>query len=476
MSTAVPAPCDRALTATSPAQPCPHAGLTLAASILASSLAFIDGSVVNVALPTIGRELAADAAGLQWILNAYLLPLSALLLLGGAAGDGYGRRRIFLLGIAAFTAASATCAAAPSLGVLLAGRALQGVGAAMLMPNSLALLGSAFAGEARGRAIGTWAAVGAAAGALGPLAGGWLVDAIGWRAIFLVNLPVAAGAMWLGVRYVRESTNEAAARLDWLGGGLATLGLAALTWALTVVTGGVGHRTGAALAALVGALALILFVVVEWRRGDRAMMPLALFATATSIGVTLLTFTLYAALSGLLVLLPYLLIERAGYSAMAAGASLMPLPAAIGLGSRAMGRLAGRIGPRLPLSVGPLVVAMGFVLATRIDGTGSYWTTTLPAVLVVAIGMAIAVAPLTTAVMASVDVRHVGAATGFNSAVARTGGLTATAVLGPVLAARGEALVSAFRVAAWIGAGAALTASLAAAALIDRAPARDHSR
>jgi hypothetical protein len=278
--------------------------------------------------------------------------------------------------------------------------------------------------------------------------------------------------MWLGARYVRESTSQAAARLDWLGGGLATTSLGALTWALTVVTAGAGHRGGATLAAVAGVLALIMFLVAEWRRGDRAMMPLALFATPTSIGVTLLTFTLYAALSGLLVLLPYLLIVRAGYSAVAAGASLMPLPAVIGLASRAMGRLAGRIGSRVPLTVGPLVVAVGFVLATRIDGTGSYWTTTFPAVLVVALGMASAVAPLTTAVMASVDARHVGVANGFNSAVARTGGLTATAALGKVLAARGEALVWAFHVAAWIGAGAALLASLAAATLIERAPGR----
>jgi EmrB/QacA subfamily drug resistance transporter len=473
LSTTVPAPCDAALAATSGAHPSPHAGLTLAASVLASSLAFVDGSVVNVALPTIGRALAADAAGKQWILNAYLLPLSALLLLGGAAGDGYGRRRVFLLGIAAFTAGSATCAAAPSLGVLLAGRALQGVGAAMLTPNSLALLGSAFSGEARGRAIGTWAAAGAVAGALGPVAGGWLMDTVGWRTIFLVNLPVAAGAMLLGARYVSESASEARARIDWLGGGLATMSLGALTWALTLATGGVGHRAEAALAAVAGALALILFVVVESRSGDGAMMPLALFATATSIGVTLLTFTLYAALSGLLVLLPYLLIVRGGYNAVTAGAALMPLPAVLGLTSRAMGRTAGRMGSRLPLTVGPLVVAAGFVLATRIDGTASYWTTTFPAVLVVAIGMAGAVAPLTTAVMSSVDAHHVGVANGFNSAVARTGGLTATAALGTVLAARGEALVSAFRVAAWIGAGAALLASLAAAALIERSPTRD---
>lgn len=473
MSAALPAPCDGGIAATKAARPCPNQRLILVASILASSLAFIDGSVVNVALPAIGGEVSADAAGLQWIVNAYLLPLSALLLLGGAAGDKFGRRRLFLAGIALFAVASALCAAAPSLELLLAGRALQGIASAMLMPNSLALLGAAFAGAARGRAIGTWAAAGAIAGAIGPLLGGWLVETAGWRAIFLINLPLCAGALWLGWRHVAESREETESPLDWLGVVIATIGLGALTWGLTILSGEAGGQAGAGWAATIaGVASLILFVLVERRRGERAIMPLALFATASFAGLSLLTFFLYAALGGLFVLLPYVLIELNGYSPVEAGAALLPLPVVIGLASRAMGGVAARIGPRLPLTIGPMVVAAGFALATRIEADGDYPTTVLPALLVIAAGMAGAVAPLTTAVMASVDGDHVGTANGFNSALARTGGLIATALLGSVLAARGAALERAFDAAAWAAAGAAAAAGIAALLLLRPAEIR----
>ena len=466
MTSAIPGPCDGGIAATK--QPGSSRGqqMTLIASILASSLAFVDGSVVNVALPAIGADLRSDAAGLQWIVNSYLLPLSALLLLGGGAGDKFGRRRLFLAGIALFALASLLCALAPSLDLLLAGRALQGVSSAMLMPNSLALLGAAFSGEARGRAIGSWAAAGAIAGALGPLLGGWLVEASGWRAIFLINLPLAAAAFWLGWRYVEESREEAGAPLDWLGVAVATLGLGALTWGLTSLSGAGGPTASGWSATGLGLGAMLLFLLIEWKRGERAIMPLAMFATASFAGLTLLTFFLYAALGGLFVLLPYVLIELLGYSPVAAGAALLPLPAVIGLGSRLMGAVAARTGPRLPLSVGPLIVAVGFALATRIGEGSSYWTSVLPAVLVIAIGMAGAVAPLTTAVMASVDQDHVGTANGFNSAIARTGGLIATALLGSVLAARGTALGQAFDAAAWVAAGAAAVAGVAALLLL----------
>ncbi len=467
MTGALPGPCDGGLAVRCrDAKPGAGGGPTLFASILASSLAFVDGSVVNVALPAIGADLGAEASGLQWIVNAYLLPLSALLLLGGAAGDKFGRRRLFLLGIGLFALASALCALAPSLPWLLAGRALQGIASAMLMPNSLALLGSAFAGEARGRAIGTWAAAGAIAGALGPLLGGWLVESVGWRSIFLINLPLAAGALWLGWRYVAESREEARAPLDWSGVAAATFALAAITWGLTVLSGGAGLAVQGWAATALGAAALLAFVAIEGRRGERAIMPLALFGTASFVGLTLLTFFLYAALGGLFVLLPYFLIELRGYSPVEAGAALLPLPAVVGLASRATGAVAARIGPRLPLTVGPLIVAAGFALAARIGDDGSYWTGVLPAVLVIAIGMAGAVAPLTTAVMASVDGDHVGTANGFNSAVARTGGLIATALLGAALAARGEALADAFEVASFVAAGAAATAGLSALILL----------
>lgn len=460
-------PCDKALAERKGAAEGAASRWTLVASILASSLAFVDGSVVNVALPTIGAEVGGGAEGLQWVVNAYLLPLSALLLLGGAAGDKFGRRRLFLGGIAGFAVASVLCAWAPSLEALLAARAVQGVGAAMLMPNSLALLGSGFSGEERGRAIGTWAAAGAVAGAIGPLLGGWLVEAVGWRAIFLINLPLAAGALWLGWRHVRESREEGGRALDWLGVGFATAALALLTFGLTRLSGGTAGPGGWETA-LAGLAALALFVWIERRRGDQAMMPLSLFGTRSFAGLTVLTFMLYGALGGLFVALPYVMIELKGYSPVEAGAALLPLPLAIGLGSRAMGALAARIGPRWPLTVGPLVVAGGFVLATRIGGQGSYWTDVLPAMLVIALGMAGAVAPLTTAVMASVDGDHVGTANGFNSAVARTGGLIATAMLGSVLAAKGAALAEAWRWTAFAAAGSAVLAGAAALVLLDR--------
>lgn len=459
MSSAVAAPCDRSLAGEG--RTGESSNWTLVASILASSLAFVDGSVVNVALPAIRADVGGGGEGLQWVINAYLLPLSALLLLGGAMGDRFGRRRLFLGGIALFAVASALCAWAPTLELLLAGRALKGVGAAMLMPNSLALLGHAFSGEDRGRAIGTWAASGAIAGALGPLLGGWLVETVGWRTIFLLNLPLAAGAMWLGWRHVAESREEASGPVDWLGVAVATSALALVTWGLTRLSGETAGAEGWPTFAA-GLAALGLFVGIERRRGERAIMPLGMFGTRSFAGLTVLTFLLYGALGGLFVALPYLLIELKGYSPVDAGAALLPLPLVLGLASRAMGALAARIGPRWPLTIGPLVVAGGFALAARIGEDGSYWSEVLPAVLVIAVGMAGAVAPLTTAVMASVDGGHVGTANGFNSAVARTGGLIATALLGGVLAAQGAALAEAWRATALAAAGAAALAGFAA--------------
>ena len=465
MSSQLATPCDPASAQARPGDTTPHAGLVLAATILASSLAFIDGSVVNVALPTIGRVLGGSAADMQWAVNAYLLPLSALLLIGGALGDLYGRRRVFLSGIALFTAASVGCALAPGLTVLLAARAVQGVGAALLMPNSLAILGSAFSGEARGRAIGTWAAAGAAAGAIGPLIGGWLVDTVGWRAIFLINVPLAAGALYLGWRYVADSGDPDRPAPDTLGAVLATGGLGALTWGLTTAAG--PHAVSTTALAAIGAGVVLLggFVWAEARRGDRAMLPLALFGSRAFVGLTLLTVLLYGALGGLTVLLPYVLIGG-GYSASGAGAALLPFPLVIALLSRRMGRLAAQIGSRLPLTVGPLIVAGGMLLLRRIGAPAQYWTQVLPAVLAVAAGLATSAAPLTTAVLGSVDAKHTGVASGFNSAAARAGGLIATALLGSVLAARGAALITAFHGAALVGAGLALAAAASAATLL----------
>jgi EmrB/QacA subfamily drug resistance transporter len=435
-----------------------HPRLILATTILASSLAFVDGSVVNVGLPALGRSLGADGAGLSWIVNGYLLPLSALLLLGGAAGDRFGRRRMLLLGVAVFALASLLCAVAPNLAALIAGRVLQGAGAALLMPNSLAILGASFTGEARGHAIGIWASVGAASGAIAPLLGGWLIDVAGWRSIFLINLPIAGLAIYLGSRCLHNEPNPARPVLDLHGAALASAGLASLTWGLTVASGPQGMDWTAAAASGIGVLCLLAFLAAEKRAGDDAMLPLALFSSRSFVGLNLLTFLLYGALGALLVLVPFVLIEAEGYSATAAGAALLPLPVVIALASPLMGRLAGKLGPRLPLTLGPVIAAAGFLLATRIGGGGSYWSTTLPAMAIVALGMAGAVAPLTTAVLASVDPRHTGVASGFNSAVARSGGLIAIAMLGSVLSGRGAALAPAFHVAAVIGAVAALAA------------------
>ncbi len=463
-------PCDAGSAAAAKSGPgARYPTLVLTTTILASSLAFVDGSVVNVGLPAIGAGFHAQSGGLQWVVNGYLLPLSALLLLGGAAGDKFGRRFLLIAGTALFAIASALCALAPSLPLLIAGRVVQGIGAAMLMPNSLAILGSSFSGEARGRAIGTWAASGAAVGAVGPVLGGWLIDTVGWRAIFLINLPLAAGAIALALAFVREAKPDPkGARLDLSGGVLATAALGALTWGLTVGSGRSGWNEPAVIALIAGAILLLGFLWIERAKDERAMMPLALFGSASFVGLTVLTLLLYGALGGLFVLIPYVLIKTAGYSGTAAGAALLPLPVVIALTSPIMGGIAGRIGSRLPLTIGPLGVAGGFLLLLRVDAQGSYWTTVLPALLVIAFGMAGAVAPLTTAVLSSVDAAHSGSASGLNSAVARTGGLIATALLGAVLAAQGQALVTEFHIAAIACAIAALAASASAFALIGK--------
>ncbi len=436
--------------------------------MLASSLAFIDGSVTNVALPAISADLGGGAEGLSWIINAYLLPLSALILLGGAAGDQFGRKRTLLAGVFLFTLASVGCALSSDLSVLLAARVAQGIGAAILLPNSLGILGSSFEGEERGRAVGTWAAAGAISSAIGPPLGGWLVGTIGWRAIFYLNVPVAIAAIFIVAGFVRES-ELGKSKLDWIGAALATCALGSLTWALTLWSArhlislevGLGLGTGTGL--------LLAFFLLEHRLGERAMMPLSLFASRSFVGLTILTFLLYGALGGLLLLLPLLLINGGGYSPLQAGLALLPFSLVIGIASRFAGRLTERIGPRLPLTVGPIVTGFGFALLMFADPRGSYTLTILPGVTVIALGMAGAVAPLTTAVLSSVDGQHTGTASGFNSAIARTGGLIATALAGAILADAGDLLTSGFHAAAII---CAMTAVAAGATAFVMVPAR----
>jgi EmrB/QacA subfamily drug resistance transporter len=462
MISAAHAACDAATahaTATAPITHRPR--FLIVTTILASSLAFIDGSVVNVGLPAIGTTFGADAIQLQWVVNAYLLPLSALLLLGGAAGDIFGRRRALIIGVTLFGLSSVACAIAPSIALLLAARSVQGASAALLMPNSLVILGMAFAGEAKGRAIGVWAAAGAVAGAIGPVLGGWLIDVGSWRLIFVINVPIAIIAIWFAFLSVRKDDVAKVASLDGAGALLATIGLGLATWALTESSSrGVSALTSSAFA--LGFMALIAFVLVERRRKEIAMMPLALFGSSTFVGLTLLTLLLYAALGGLMVLLPYVLITSLRYSATQAAAALLPLAVAISLISPIAASVAARTGARPVLIVSPLIVAGGFLLTMRIASYESYWVSVFPSMIVIALGMAGAVAPLTTAVLSSVDAQHTGSASGFNSAVARTGGLIATALIGSVMIASGPALGTAFDLAAIVGAATCVAASLCA--------------
>lgn len=446
----------------------PHPRGILAATILGSSLAFIDGSVVNVALPALGADLHASASGLPWAINAYLLPVGALTLLGGGLGDAFGCRRLFQYGLVIFLLGSVLCGVAPSLELLLTGRALQGLGAALLMPNSLAILGIEFSGEARGRAIGTWAAVGALASALGPIVGGWLVDTAGWRVIFFLNLPLGVAAGYLAHRYVTDGPERTALALDFAGAALVTATLGLLTWALTEAAG-VGHASPLCLAtATAGAALLALFWAYESRLGDRALLPSSLFGSRMFLGLNLLTFFLYGSLSGLLVLLPYLLIDVEHWSATSAGAALLPVPVLIGLSSRFMGRLAGRYGVRLPLTVGASVVAAGLALYCRAESGLDYWRDVFPPTLLIAVGMSACVAPLTTGVMASVATGRSGLASGFNSAVARIAGLIATAMLGLVFAreASPQQFILAFHAAMWVGSAMAALSALLGLLLI----------
>ena len=439
---------------------------TLVACVLASSLSFVEGSVLSVALPAIRASYGAGAQEVQWVVNSYLLPLSALLLLGGALGDHFGRKRLLLIGTGIFAITSLVCALAPSLPVLLAARAAQGIGAALLLPNSLALLNAAFSGEKRGRAVGIWAAAGAAAAAIAPLIGGWLVGSVGWPAIFYINLPLALGAILIAMRFVEESRESGAGRTDYAGALLATAGLGGLTYALTLWSATRRFEPAAAVALAFGAVTLAAFLWHEGRRGHRAMMPLDLFANRCFSGLNLLTFLLYGAFAAAMLLIPYVLITSGGYSPVQAGLAMLPLPILMTAISPTMGGVAARIGPRIPLTVGPLIVGAGMVLTMLIRPDRSYWAGTFPAMLVMALGMTIAVAPLTSSVLGSVEEKHVAMASGFNSAVARTGGLIATALLGAVLASSGTELFVGFHLAMFVSAAVAAAASVVALTML----------
>ncbi|WP_411103935.1 MFS transporter [Streptomyces sp. cmx-4-9] len=402
-------------------------------TVLGSSMAMLDSTVVNVALPSIGQDLGADLAVLQWTVNAYLLTLAGLILVGGALGDRFGRRRIFVLGVAWFAVGSLACGLAPNAGVLIAARALQGVGGALLTPGSLALIqGSVHPGD-RARAVGLWSGLGGVGAAVGPFLGGWLVDGPGWRWVFLLNVPVAALCVPVALRHVPESRDpHAHGRFDVLGAALGAASLALVTYAL------IEARAGTALvaaSAVGGVLLGAAFVLVERRRAD-PMVPPAIFASRQFTAVNLVTLCVYAAFGGFFFLVVLQLQVVSGYSALGAGAALLPTTALMLLFSARSGELGERIGPRIPLTVGPLLCAAAMLLVLRVGPQASYVRDVLPALLVMGAGMVVLVAPLTSAVLASVDPGRAGLASGINNAAARAAGLLAVAAL-PLLSGMG---------------------------------------
>ena len=433
----------------------------LAVAVAGSGMAFLDGTVVNVALPDIGREFDASTSALQWILNGYLLTLASLILLGGSLGDRYGRRRVFVLGVVLFTAASLLCALAPSVELLIAARLLQGVGGALLTPGSLALIEASFRAGDRARAIGAWSGLGGVATAFGPLLGGYLIGAISWRAIFLINLPIGAFVIWAATAHVPESRDPmATGRLDLSGAVLAALGLAGTTYAL-IEAPGQGASPAIVVTAVGGLLALVAFFVGE-RRSANPMLPLEIFRSRQFSAANGVTFVVYAALGGFFFLLVAFLQISMGYTPIEAGAASLPVTFLMLLFSARSGALAQRIGARLPLTLGPLIIAVGLLWMTQLDPGDSYLTGILPPVIVFGLGLTLVVAPVTATVLAAADSRHAGIASGVNNAVARVASLLAVAALPIVAGLTGDAFYDPEKMTSGFHMAMAVCAALAA--------------
>jgi EmrB/QacA subfamily drug resistance transporter len=450
----------------------PRARWVLTATVLGSGMAFIDGTVVNVALPRIGRQLDAGLAGLQWTVNAYTLTLASLILLGGSLGDRFGRRRVFMVGVVWFALASLLCGIAPDIQTLVAARALQGVGGALLTPGSLAILQSAFRPEDRARAIGAWSGLGGIAGAAGPFVGGWLVQTTSWRYVFLINLPVAVAVVVITARHVPESRAATASQhLDISGAVLGATGLAALTYGL-IAWQGYGLASARVLLALGAGIAALVGFGLRERQAREPMLPLDIFGNRLFNGTNAVTFAVYGALGGVMFFLVLALQVVAGFRPLAAGLSLLPITVLMLLLSARMGAVAARIGPRLPMTVGPLLCAAGALGLSRLDPHASYVVDVLPWVTLFGLGLACTVAPLTATVLAAAPDEHAGLASGVNNAVARVAGLLAIAVLPLVAGLGGDAygdpgrLQPAFRVVMLVCAGLLVLGSLLAALLV----------
>ncbi len=440
----------------------------LLTTVLASGMALLDSTVVNVALPSLGRSLGADMADLQWTVNAYTLTLAGLILLGGSLGDRYGRRKIFLIGVVWFALASALCGLAPNIETLILARGLQGVGGALLTPGSLAIIQASFVRDDRPRAVGAWSGLGGVAAAVGPLLGGWLVQSVGWRWVFLINLPLAALVLAVAVRHVPETRDTSAAgRFDVLGAALAALALAGVTYGLIETSMGL-------IPLVVGLLLATAFVWLEIHRSPNALVPVGIFKSRVFTAVNVVTLIMYAAMGVVFFLLVVQLQVAAGFTPIAAGLSMLPVTVLMLLLSARSGDVAKKIGPRLPMTAGLLGCAAGLLLMSRIGPGSSYLVDVLPAVTVFGLGLSVTVAPLTATVLASTEERYAGVASGVNNAVARTGGLLAVAAVPPLVGLTGEAydspvaFTAGFQMAMLVSAGMLVASAILTFGMIRR--------